>query len=116
MRRTMILVPVTALVGAAVLWLGSRDGSTPRPTDSTVSEGSIFEGASRLPPRVVDAGGQPVKEVEASLRAADADEARLLEEIAKVDAQAGYYDSLAGEMKRDLQPPTLSGLIRSLRW
>jgi predicted phage gp36 major capsid-like protein len=56
------------------------------------------------------------REVEASLRAADADEARLLEEIAKVDAQAGYYDSLAGEMKRDLQPPTLSGLIRSLRW
>jgi|SRR3990172_5552283 len=60
MRRTMILVPVTALVGAAVLWLGSRDGSTPRPTDSTVSEGSIFEGASRLPPRVVDAGGVQV--------------------------------------------------------
>ncbi|MEK6851851.1 MAG: hypothetical protein AABY30_04860 [Candidatus Thermoplasmatota archaeon] len=54
--------------------------------------------------------------VEASLREAEADEARLLEEIAKVDAQAGYYDSLAGDMKRDLQPPTLSGLIRSLRW
>ena len=54
-------------------------------------------------------------EVEAALRDAEAEEARILEEIAKVDAQAGYYDLLAGEMKRDLQPPSLSGLVRSLR-
>ena len=41
---------------------------------------------------------------------------RLSEELAKVDEQAGYYDSLAGDMKRDVQPPSLYGLIRSLRW
>lgn len=55
------------------------------------------------------------QEVEAALREVEAEEARLLAEIAKVDAQAGYYDSLAGEMKRDLQPASLSGLVRSLR-
>jgi len=54
-------------------------------------------------------------EVEAALRDAETEEARLDAEIAKVDAQAGYYDLLAGEMKRDLQPPSLSGLVRSFR-
>jgi len=59
---------------------------------------------------------QRLREVEAALREAEAEEARLVEELAKVDEQAGYYDSLAGEMKRDLQPHSLSGMIRSLRW
>ena len=59
---------------------------------------------------------QRVREVEVSLRDAETEEARILAELAKVDEQAGYYDSLAGEMKRDLQPPSLSGMIRSLRW
>ena len=57
-----------------------------------------------------------VREIETALRDADAEESRLTDELAKVDAQAGYYDSLAGEMKRDLQPPNLATLIRSLRW
>lgn len=57
-----------------------------------------------------------MREVEISLREAEAEEARLLEELAKVVEQAGYYESLAGDMKRHLQPPSLSGLIRSLRW
>ena len=56
------------------------------------------------------------REVEAALRDAEDEEVRLSEELAKVDAQAGYYDSLAGDMKRDVQPPSLYGLIRSLRW
>ncbi len=56
-----------------------------------------------------------LREVEAALREAEAEEARLVAELAKVDEQAGYYDSLAGEMKRDLQPSSLSGLVRSLR-
>ncbi|HEV8595522.1 MAG TPA: hypothetical protein VGR51_08350 [Thermoplasmata archaeon] len=59
---------------------------------------------------------QRMREVELALREAEAEEARLVDELAKVDAQAGYYDSLTGDMKRDLQPPSLSGLIRSLRW
>lgn len=57
-----------------------------------------------------------VSEVEAAVREADVEEARLAGELAKVEAQTGYYDSLAGDMKRDVQPPTLHGLIRSLRW
>ena len=56
------------------------------------------------------------REVEAALRDAEGEEVRLSEELAKVDEQAGYYDSLAGDMKKDVQPPSLSGLIRSLRW
>jgi hypothetical protein len=56
------------------------------------------------------------REVEAALRDVEAEEVRLSEELGKVDAQAGYYDSLAGDMKKDVQPPSLSGLIRSLRW
>lgn len=50
------------------------------------------------------------------IREAEEEEARLIEELAKVDAQAGYYESLAGDMKRDLQPPSLSRLLRSMRW
>jgi len=57
-----------------------------------------------------------VREVEAALRDVEGEELRLSEELAKVDAQAGYYDSLAGDMKRDVHPPSLHGLIRSLRW
>ena len=57
-----------------------------------------------------------MQEVEAALREAAAEEARITAELAKVEEQALYYDSLAGDMKRDLQPPRLEGLIRSLRW
>jgi len=59
---------------------------------------------------------QRVRDFEAALRDVEAEEARIAAELAKVDAQAGYYDSLAGDMKKDLQPPNLAGLIRSLRW
>ena len=57
-----------------------------------------------------------IRQIEAALRDAAVEEARIAAELAKVDAQARHYDSLAGEMKRDLQPPSLTGLIRSLRW
>ena len=57
-----------------------------------------------------------IRVTEAALRAAEEEGARIETELATVEAQAGYYDSLAGEMKRDLQPPNLAGLIRSLRW
>lgn len=56
------------------------------------------------------------REVEAALREAEAEEARIVGELAQVDAQAGYYDSLEKEMKRDIQPPSLTVMIRSLRW
>lgn len=57
-----------------------------------------------------------MREVEAALREAEEEEARLDGELATVDDQAGYYNSLEGDMKRDVRPPTLHGLIRSLRW
>ena len=56
------------------------------------------------------------RETESALRDAEAEELRISEELAKVDEQAGYYDSLTGDMKKDVQPHSLSGLIRSLRW
>lgn len=55
-------------------------------------------------------------ELEGLIQEAVEEEARLLKELAKIDAQMVYYDSLAGDMKKDLQPPSLTGLIRSLRW
>ncbi|TLZ49918.1 MAG: hypothetical protein E6K18_07515 [Methanobacteriota archaeon] len=59
---------------------------------------------------------QRAREVEDVLKETEAEEVRIGAELAKVEAQAGYYESLAGDMKRDLQPPKLAGLIRSLRW
>lgn len=56
-----------------------------------------------------------LRQVEDALKETEAEEARLLAELGKVDAQAGYYDSLAGDMKRDVHPGSLSGLVRSLR-
>ena len=64
----------------------------------------------------LDGMRQRVREIETALRDVEAEEARIADELAKVEVQAGYYDSLAGDMKRDLQPPNLAGLIRSLRW
>jgi len=59
---------------------------------------------------------QRAREVEDVLKETEAEEVRISAELAKVETQAGYYESLAGDMKRDLQPPKLAGLIRSLRW
>jgi len=43
----------------------------------------------------------------------DEEEARLLGEIAKVDQQVTYYEGLARDMKRELEPPKLSTLLTS---
>ena len=64
----------------------------------------------------LDGMRQRVRDLEAALRDVEAEEVRIAAELATVDAQAVYYDSLAGDMKKDLQPPNLAGLIRSLRW
>lgn len=40
---------------------------------------------------------------------------RLGEELAKVDQQVAYYDSLTRDMKRELGRPGLSSLLSSLR-
>ena len=64
----------------------------------------------------LDGMRQRVRDLEAALRDVEAEEVRIAAELSTVDAQAVYYDSLAGDMKKDLQPPNLAGLIRSLRW
>jgi len=43
------------------------------------------------------------------------EESHLLEELAKIEEQMVYYDTLTHEMKRTLEPPRLSGLLGSLR-
>lgn len=59
---------------------------------------------------------QRIRELEALIQDAAEEEARLLEELGTIDAQMAYYGSLTGDMKKDLQPPSLTSLIRSLRW
>lgn len=54
-------------------------------------------------------------EVERALQELEEQEARLAEELEKVEEQAAYYDSLAKDMKRAVDPPKLSGLLRSWR-
>ncbi len=53
--------------------------------------------------------------LQAAIRAAEADERRLEEELAKVDEQVAYYDALARDMKREIGRPGLSAILRSLR-
>jgi hypothetical protein len=48
-----------------------------------------------------------------TIRDLEAEETRLLSEIARVDQQVTYYESLARDMKRELGPPKLSGLLTS---
>lgn len=40
---------------------------------------------------------------------------RLEEELARVDQQVAYYESLTRDMKREFGRPSLSGLLSSLR-
>lgn len=53
------------------------------------------------------------RELEGDLEALEAEEGRILEELARVEEQIAYYGTLAKEMKRALDPPRLSGLLRS---
>jgi chromosome segregation ATPase len=55
------------------------------------------------------------RELEEALEELDREEAFLLEELERVEEQVAYYGSLAKEMKRALDPPKLSQLLRSLR-
>lgn len=55
------------------------------------------------------------KELEEALEELGRQEAFLLEELERVEEQVAYYGSLARDMKRALDPPKLSQLLRSLR-
>jgi len=55
------------------------------------------------------------RQLEEVLSYLEKEEKRLLAEMAKVGEQVAYYDSLAKDMKKELEPPKLSGLLRSFR-
>ncbi len=50
-----------------------------------------------------------------ALTSVDGERRRLNEELAKVEQQVFYYDSLTREMKRELGRPGLSSLLSSFR-
>ncbi len=48
-----------------------------------------------------------------TVRDLEAEESRLLGDIARVDRQVAYYEDLARDMKRELGPAKLSNLLTS---
>jgi len=73
----------------------------PDPIETAQKEFSRWRGRER---RLLDA----LEQVEDESR-------RLTEELAKVEQQIAYYDSLARDMKRELGPSGLSSLLSSFR-
>ncbi|MEE9488869.1 MAG: hypothetical protein V3V91_00310 [Thermoplasmata archaeon] len=55
------------------------------------------------------------KDLEGNLRELAREESDVLRELARVDGQISYYDSLESDMKKELEPPRLSDLLSSLR-
>ncbi|MFQ5884887.1 MAG: hypothetical protein ACE5IO_07285 [Thermoplasmata archaeon] len=53
--------------------------------------------------------------LEEELSIIEEEERGTLAEIDKVDTQIAYYDSLESDMKKELEPPKLSGMLSSLR-
>jgi len=43
------------------------------------------------------------------------EEKGILMELARVEEQIAYYESLQSDMKKELEPPKLSGMLSSLR-
>jgi hypothetical protein len=56
-----------------------------------------------------------VRELQLALDRLEEVEARLLDEMGKVDQQLAYYASLTRDMKASVAPPRLNRLMRSLR-
>lgn len=55
------------------------------------------------------------KHLEEELRQLSEEENEILAELARVEGQIAYYDSLESDMKKELEPPRLSDLLRSFR-
>ncbi|TET90106.1 MAG: hypothetical protein E3J35_07735 [Methanomassiliicoccales archaeon] len=53
--------------------------------------------------------------LEEELSIIEEEERGTLAEIDRVDTQIAYYDSLESDMKKELEPPKLSGMLSSLR-
>jgi chromosome segregation ATPase len=54
------------------------------------------------------------KDLEDRLKALSEEENDILKELARVEGQISYYDSLERDMKKELEPPRLSDLLSSL--
>lgn len=65
--------------------------------------------------REVERWRQRERRILDALQTVDDERHRLDEELLKVDQQVAYYDSLTGEMKRELGRPGLSSLLSALR-
>jgi tetrahydromethanopterin S-methyltransferase subunit B len=53
--------------------------------------------------------------LERQLRKTEEEEKGILAEMARVEEQITYYESLQSDMKKELEPPKLSGMLSSLR-
>lgn len=55
------------------------------------------------------------KDLEEEFRNLTEEEIEILKELARVESQIEYYDSLESDMKKELEPPRLSNLLSSFR-
>jgi predicted nucleic acid-binding Zn-ribbon protein len=53
--------------------------------------------------------------LEKQLSEVEEEEKGILAELAHAEEQIAYYDSLQSDMKKELEPPKLSGMLSSLR-
>lgn len=53
-------------------------------------------------------------ELEAEIAKIDEEEKRLLGELEKMREQIRYYESLTRDMKKELQPSSVSGMLKSI--
>jgi predicted nucleic acid-binding Zn-ribbon protein len=53
--------------------------------------------------------------LEESLRRLSEEEERLTRELVKAEKQLTYYSSLTSDMKRELEPPSLTSMLKSFR-
>lgn len=53
--------------------------------------------------------------LERRLNETQEEEKGILAELARVEEQITYYESLQSDMKKELEPPKLSGMLSSLR-
>lgn len=54
------------------------------------------------------------KELETEIEKINEEEKRLKGELAKMHEQISYYDSLTRDMKRDVQPSSVSEMLKSM--
>ena len=53
-------------------------------------------------------------DLEKEIAELDMEEKRLVSELAKIRGQVSYYETLTRDMKRELQPPDVVGILKTL--